>query len=109
VVEDWGGGTRIGEVLRAFNTRWARRVMRNGPVVLIVSDGWDRGNPDLVAREMARLRRRCDRVMWVNPLLGSANYEPLTRGLEAARPFVDEFLPAHNLDTLEQLAARLQD
>ena len=108
-VQDWGGGTRIGESLRAFNTRWARRVMRNGPVVLIVSDGWDRGDPDLVAREMARLRRRCHRVMWINPLLGSANYEPLTRGLDAARPFVDEFLPAHNLDSLEQLAARLQD
>jgi uncharacterized protein with von Willebrand factor type A (vWA) domain len=106
-VNDWGGGTRIGETLRAFNTRWARRVMRNGPVVLIVSDGWDRGDPDLVAREMARLRRRCHRVVWVNPLLGSANYEPLTRGLQAARPFVDEFLPAHNLVTLEQLAARL--
>jgi hypothetical protein len=106
-VEDWGGGTRIGEALRAFNTRWARRVMRNGPVVLIVSDGWDRGEPDLVRREMARLRRRCHRVVWVNPLLGSANYEPLTRGLEAARPFVDEFLPAHNLDTVEQLAGHL--
>ncbi len=107
VVEDWGGGTRIGEALRAFNTHWARRVMRNGPVVLIVSDGWDRGEPDLVRREMARLRRRCHRVVWVNPLLGSANYEPLTRGLEAARPFVDEFLPANNLDTVEQLAGHL--
>jgi len=106
-VEDWGGGTRIGEALRAFNTRWARRVMRNGPVVLIVSDGWDRGDPDLVGREMARLRRRCHRVVWVNPLLGSANYEPLTRGLLAARPFVDEFLPAHNLETVEQLAGHL--
>jgi len=107
VVEDWGGGTRIGETLRAFNTHWARRVMRNGPVVLIVSDGWDRGEPDLVRREMARLRRRCHRVVWVNPLLGSANYEPLTRGLEAARPFVDEFLAANNLDTVEQLAGHL--
>src|SRR5262249_308934 len=107
-VQDWGGGTRIGAALRAVNTRWARRVMRNGPVVLIVSDGWDRGNPDLVRREMARVRRRCHRVVWVNPLLGSANYEPLTRGLQAARPFVDEFLPAHNLNTLEQLAMRLQ-
>jgi uncharacterized protein with von Willebrand factor type A (vWA) domain len=107
-VQDWGGGTRIGEALRTFNTHWARRVMRNGPVVLIVSDGWDRGDPELVAREMARLRRRCHRVLWVNPLLGSANFEPLTRGLDAARPFVDEFLPAHNLESLEQLATRLQ-
>jgi uncharacterized protein len=106
-VQDWGGGTRIGESLRAFNIHWARRVMRSGPIVLIVSDGWDRGDPGLLEREMARLRRRCHRLIWLNPLLGSASYEPLTRGMLAALDHVDEFLPAHNLASLEQLALHL--
>jgi uncharacterized protein with von Willebrand factor type A (vWA) domain len=108
-VRDWGGGTRIGESLRTFNTRWRRRVMRNGPVVLIVSDGWDRGDPMLLEREIARVRRSCRRLIWLNPLLGSATYEPLTRGMQAALRHVDDFLPAHNLASLEQLARRLQD
>jgi uncharacterized protein with von Willebrand factor type A (vWA) domain len=81
--------------------------MRHGPVVLILSDGWDRGDPRLLAREMARLRRSCRRLIWLNPLLGSAGYEPLTRGMQAALPLVDEFLPAHNLSSLEQLAVHL--
>ena len=68
-VRDWGGGTRIGEALRAFNTHWARRVVRNGPVVLIVSDGWDRGDPALLNQELARVRRSCRRLIWLNPLL----------------------------------------
>ena len=106
-VQDWGGGTRIGEALRTFNLRWARRVMRNGPVVLIVSDGWDRGDPELLARELARVRRSCRRVIWLNPLLGSSGYQPLTRGMQAALRHVDDFLPAHNLSSLEQLAAHL--
>jgi len=106
-VQDWGGGTRIGEALRAFNVQWSRRVMRGGPFVLIVSDGWDRGDPELLAREMDRIRRRCHRLIWLNPLLGSASYEPLTRGMLAALDRVDEFLPAHNLGSLEQLAAHL--
>jgi uncharacterized protein with von Willebrand factor type A (vWA) domain len=107
-VQDWGGGTRIGEALHAFNTRWARRVMRNGPVVLIVSDGWDRGDPVLLNQELARVRRHCRRLIWLNPLLGSARYEPLTRGMQAALRHVDDFLPAHNLASLEQLAERLR-
>jgi uncharacterized protein with von Willebrand factor type A (vWA) domain len=106
-VTDWGGGTRIGESLRQFNTNWARRVMRHGPVIVLVSDGWDRGEPDRLAREMARLKRRCHRLIWLNPLLGSADYEPLTRGLQAALPYVDDFLPSHNLVSLEQLARLL--
>jgi len=106
-VRDWGGGTRIGEALRAFNVQWARRVMRHGPVVLIVSDGWDRGDPDLLARELAHVRRSCHRLVWLNPLLGSATYEPLTRGMRAALPLVDDFLPSHNLDSLERLADHL--
>jgi uncharacterized protein len=107
-VQDWGGGTRIGEALRAFNAHWARRVVRNGPVVLIVSDGWDRGDPALLERELARLRRSCRRLIWLNPLLGSAQYEPLTRGMQAGLRHVDDFLPAHNLVSLEQLADHLR-
>jgi hypothetical protein len=106
-VQDWGGGTRIGDALRTFNVRWGRRVMRNGPVVLIVSDGWDRGDPALLERELARVRRSCRRLIWLNPLLGSERYEPLTRGMLAALRHVDDFLPAHNLASLEQLADHL--
>jgi uncharacterized protein len=106
-VGDWGGGTQIGASLRAFNTRWARRVMRHGPVVVLVSDGWDRGDPVILSRELARMRRSCRRLIWLNPLLGAADYEPLTRGMQAALPYVDDFLPAHNLASLEQLAERL--
>jgi hypothetical protein len=106
-VQDWGGGTRIGESLRTFNIRWARRVMRNGPVVLLVSDGWDRGDQTLLHRELARLRRSCRQLIWLNPLLGDSRYEPLTRGMQAALRYVDDFLPAHNLASLEQLALHL--
>jgi uncharacterized protein with von Willebrand factor type A (vWA) domain len=107
-VPDWSGGTRIGDSLKAFNFRWARRVLSGGAVVLIVSDGWDRGDPALVAAEMARLQRSCHRLIWLNPLLGSPEYEPLTRGIRAALPFVDDFLPVHNLASLEDLSRRLE-
>jgi len=107
-VQDWGGGTRIGDALRAFNVRWARRTMRTGPVVIILSDGWDRGDPALLSRELARVRRHCRRLVWLNPLLGSSHYEPLTRGMQAALGHVDDFLPAHNLASLEQLTRHLR-
>ena len=107
-LQDWGGGTRIGESVRTFNTTWTRRVMRHGPVVLIVSDGWDRGDPDLLGRELARLRRSCSRLIWLNPLLGSPSYEPLTRGMQAALRHVDDFLPVHNLTSVERLATHLR-
>ena len=107
-VDDWGGGTRIGEALRQLNLHWARRVLTRGPVVLIVSDGWDRGDPALLGRELARVRRSCHRLIWLNPLLGTEGYEPLTRGMVAAQPIVDDFLPAHNLASLEALAAHLE-
>ena len=83
--------------------------MSNGPVVVIVSDGWDRGDPELLTREIARVRRSCRRLIWLNPLLGSASYEPLTRGMIAALPYVDDFRPVHNLVSLEQLAEGLQE
>ncbi len=107
-VPDWSGGTRIGEALREFNFRWARRVLGGGAVVLVISDGWDRGDPDLLAREAARLQRSAHRLVWLNPLLGAADYRPLARGIRAALPFVDDFLPVHNLASLEDLAARLE-
>ena len=106
-VPDFAGGTRIGEVLGAFNRHWARRVLGHGAVVLMISDGWDRGEPDLLAREMARLHRSSHRLIWLNPLLGSDNYEPLTRGLQAALPHIDDFLTVHNLDSLEALGRHL--
>jgi uncharacterized protein with von Willebrand factor type A (vWA) domain len=105
---DWGGGTRIGEALRTFNVHWARRVMRRGPVVLLISDGWDRGDPALLKTEIARLQRSCYRLIWLNPLLGSPDYRPMTRGMQAALPFVDDFLPVHNLASLEALAEHLE-
>src|SRR5207244_7197410 len=96
-----------GEALRTFNVRWARRVLGHGPVVLLISDGWDRGEPDLLRREMNRLQRSCHRLIWLNPLLGSRDYQPLTRGMQAALPYVDDFLPVHNLASLEQLGEKL--
>lgn len=106
-VPDWSGGTRIGEAIKTFNFAWARRVLRPGAVVLIISDGWDRGEPVLLDHEMARLRRSVYRLIWLNPLIASADYEPLTMGLRAALPYVDDFLPAHNFTSLEDLARLL--
>jgi uncharacterized protein with von Willebrand factor type A (vWA) domain len=106
-IMDWGGGTRIGEALRAFNWHWSRRVLRGGAVVLLISDGWDRGSPELLRTEIMRLRRSCHRLMWLNPLGALPGYEPLTAGLKAALPHVDDFLPFHNLVSLEQLAGIL--
>ena len=106
-VPDWAGGTRIGRSLKTFNFTWARRVLGRGAITLLISDGWDRGDNELLSREMARLQRSCHRLIWLNPLLGSPHFEPLTMGLLAALPFVDDFLPIHNLESLEQLAVEL--
>jgi uncharacterized protein len=103
-VEDWSGGTRIGEAIKTFNYQWARRVLRSGATVVVISDGWDRGDPELLGREMARLQRSCRRLIWLNPLLGAPGYQPLTQGMRAAMPYIDEFLPIHNLQSLEALA-----
>ena len=107
LVRDWAGGTRIGESLKAFNFDWGQRVLGRGAVVLIISDGWDRGDVHLLEREMARLKRNCHRLIWLNPLLGAPDYEPLTRGIQAALPHIHDFLPVHNLASLEDLAIRL--
>jgi uncharacterized protein with von Willebrand factor type A (vWA) domain len=106
-VPDWSGGTRIGDALKRFNFDWARRVSGHGAVILLISDGWDRGAPELLANEISRLQRSCHRLVWLNPLLGSLDYEPLTRGMQAALPYVDDFLPIHNLASLEELAVQL--
>lgn len=107
VVNDWAGGTRIGEAIRIFNYDWARRVLNQGAVVMIISDGWDRGDIEILGREMDRLHRSCHRLIWLNPLLGAEDYQPLVRGIQAAMPHIDDFLPVHNLASLEQLAELL--
>jgi uncharacterized protein with von Willebrand factor type A (vWA) domain len=108
-VPTWAGGTRIGESLRQFHRHWTRRVLHGGPVVLLVSDGWDRGDPALLREQMARLQRSSHRLIWLNPLIGTDDYAPLTRGLQAALPFVDDFLPARTLTDLRALANHLND
>jgi len=107
-VLDWSGGTRIGEALRQFNLHWARRVLFRGTVVAIISDGLDRGQTELLRSEVARLQRSCWRLMWLNPLLGSLDYEPLAQGMRTVLPFVDDFLPVNNLARLEELALQLR-
>jgi hypothetical protein len=102
-VQDWGGGTRIGASFREFNLRWARRTLRSSGVVIVVSDGWDRGDRALVASETARLRRSCHRLVWLNPLAGVAGYQPLAGGMQAAYPYIDDFLAAGTIASLERL------
>lgn len=106
-VPDWSGGTRIGLALRRFNLDWARRVMARRPVVLIISDGWDRGDPRVLAAEVARLQRSAHILIWLNPRLGGTAFRPLTRGMQAALPHIDHFLPVHNLASLDQLTELL--
>ena len=106
-VEDWSGGTRIGASLRTFNRLWSRRVLGHGAVVLLISDGLDRDSGEGLAQEIERLHKSCRRLVWLNPLLRYDAYEPRTRGAAALMPHVDEFRPAHNLDSLEDLAAAL--
>src|SRR5207253_1451333 len=106
-VVDWASGTRIGASLKTFNDVWGRRALTRGAVVVIVSDGWERHEPTLVAQEMARLHRAAYAIVWVNPLKGSADYQPLAGGMRAALPYVDRFVAGHNLASLEELAGVL--
>ena len=106
-VTDWEGGTRIGESLKQLLDEWAARSALRGSVVVFVSDGLERGDPDVLSAQMARLARLAHRVLWVNPLKGSPRYEPLARGMAASLPYVDVFLPGHNLESLEALADAL--
>ncbi|MDJ0928285.1 MAG: VWA domain-containing protein [Gammaproteobacteria bacterium] len=105
---DWGSGTDIGGCLRDFNDRYARDMLTTDTVVVLLSDGWDRGDAQLMRDEIEHLRRRAHRIIWLNPLLGNSDYEPLTRGMRTALPHLDHFLPAHNLESLARLAQTLR-
>ena len=108
-VPDWAGGTRIGENLKAFNDVWGRRGTTRGAIVVIASDGWERGDPTLLAEQMRRLHLAAYRIVWTNPLAGGEGYRPLVAGMQAALPYVDDFLPGHNLRALETLAEVLEE
>jgi uncharacterized protein with von Willebrand factor type A (vWA) domain len=103
-VPDWSGGTRLGETLRVFLDRWGRRGMARGAVVVVFSDGWERGDPALLGEQMAQLRRIAHRVVWVNPHRGKAGYEPVQQGVLAALPHCDHFVAGHSLATFAELA-----
>jgi uncharacterized protein with von Willebrand factor type A (vWA) domain len=102
-IPDWSGGTRLGEVLRAFIDRWGQRGAARRAVVVVFSDGWERGETDLLAQQMARLRRLAHRLVWVNPHAGKEGYAPVQGGIVAALPYLDDLLAGHSLATLEQL------
>jgi uncharacterized protein len=107
-VADWSGGTRIGAALAELNREHGRRIGR-GAIIVVLSDGWDRGDPDVLAEEMARLRRCAYRVLWLNPLAADPRYEPLTRGMQAALPHVDHLLPGNSIASLEALALLMEE
>lgn len=107
-VRDWSGGTRIGESLADFNHHWAGPLLDRSTIVIVVSDGWDTGDPDLLAGELLKIKRRAGRLIWLNPLLGNPAYEPLTRGMAAAIPLLDHFGAAHNLQSFRDLAGHLR-
>ena len=108
-VQDWSGGTRITTSLHDFNQHWARRVLNSRAMVLLVSDGLEHGDTAALAFEMARLRLSCRRLVWLNPLLRFAQFEPRAGGIRAMLPHVDRFLPAHNLNSLAELVRLLSE
>jgi uncharacterized protein with von Willebrand factor type A (vWA) domain len=103
----WSGGTKIGESLQDFNRRHARRLLSRGTVFMILSDGWDTGEPEVLAAELRTIKRRVSKLIWLNPLIGLEDYEPITRGMSAALPHIDVFAPAHNLHSLLELERHL--
>jgi uncharacterized protein with von Willebrand factor type A (vWA) domain len=107
-VHDWSSGTLIGAALADFNRNWSRRVVRGGPVALLISDGWDRGDPALLRHEMATFARSVHRVVWLNPLAGRAGFAPETQGMRAAMPYVDDFLPVGTLADLSAVVRLLE-
>jgi hypothetical protein len=107
-IPDWSGGTRLGEALKAFLDRWGQRGTARGAVVVVCSDGWERGGAELLGEQMARLRRLAHAVVWVNPHKGRAGYEPLTKGMLAALPHVDHFVSGHSLAAFEELSGVIQ-
>ncbi|HZB20462.1 MAG TPA: VWA domain-containing protein [Blastococcus sp.] len=107
-IPDWSGGTRLGEVLKAFLDRWGQRGTARGAVIVVCSDGWERGGTDLLAAQMVRLRRLAHAVVWVNPHKGRSGYEPLTGGMQAALPSVDHFVSGHSMAAFEELTGVIQ-
>ena len=105
-IRGWSGGTRIGESLSMFNDQWLRRIDKR-TVIIILSDGWDTGEPERLAATLSLLKRRAGRLIWLNPLLGSTSYEPTTRGMQAALPFINVFAPAHDIASLRALEPHL--
>ena len=105
-VHDWAGGTNIGGCLRELNEQQAHQMLSSHTIAVILSDGWDQGDAGLMRSEMEQLRRRINKIIWLNPLLGNANYQPLCKGMQTALPFLDHFLPVHNLESLAE-ATRL--
>jgi len=103
-VPDWSGGTRLGETLQIFLDRWGQRGLARGAVVVIFSDGWERGDPTLLAEQMRRLHRIAHRVVWVNPHRGKTGYEPVQQGVVAALPYCQDFVAGHSLATFEEVA-----
>jgi len=108
-VQDWSGGTKLGETLRTFNNEWGQRGIARGSVVVILSDGWDRGESSVMSEQMQRLQRVSHKIIWVNPLKASPGYEPLAQGMAAALPYIDRFVEGHSLDSLTNLATLLSD
>jgi uncharacterized protein with von Willebrand factor type A (vWA) domain len=104
---DWSGGTRLGQSLKEFNYLWSHRVTSQEALLIIVSDGWDRGDIALLDKEVDRLQRSVHRLIWLNPLAGSPGYQPLVMGIQTVLPSVDDFYPLKNLKNLESLAERL--
>ena len=104
-VSDWSGGTRLGECLQNFNDNWGVGSLARGSIFVILSDGWDRGEPQVLAEQMLRLQRVAFRVIWVNPLKVSPGYAPLARGMAAAMPYIDDFVEGHSLEALRELTA----
>jgi uncharacterized protein with von Willebrand factor type A (vWA) domain len=101
-VHDWSGGTKIGACLKVFNDTWAARLIHPKTLVIIISDGWDTGDTEVLDAEMARLKARAYQLIWLNPLLGSPNYQPLCKGMHTALPYVDDFMPVHTVESLRQ-------
>jgi hypothetical protein len=107
-VHDWSSGTLIGNAFADFNRTWGRRVTRGGPVAVVISDGWDRGDPAVLSKEFGTFARSVHRVIWLNPLAGRAGFEPQTRGMQAVLPFVDDFMPVGNLADLTAVVRLLE-
>jgi uncharacterized protein with von Willebrand factor type A (vWA) domain len=108
-VQDWSGGTQLGETLRSFNIEWGQRGVARGSTVIILSDGWDRGDASVMSEQMHRLKKVSYKIIWVNPLKASPGYDPLAQGMAAALPYIDQFVEGHSLNSLEDLAYVLSE